>query len=365
MRILRNYILKEFFNLFFLSLGLFTFVMLLGNIIKIANLIISKKVEFIEMMKLFGYLIPYLLTYTIPISILNALLMSLGRLSSDNEIIAMRASGINIIYLIIPLLIIGLIFSLLLFILNDSVIPYTHFASRKALTEIGIKNPAAFLEPGVFIDSFQNYIIFIYHIQENKLYNIRIYEPQPGNRPARTIIAKKGEFVSIPEKSMVKLKLIDGTSDEPDPENPYNFYKLNFKTYFINLSLSNSIQQIQKEKKPKDMNFKELRQYIRKMKNMGIDATPAISHLQERMALSFSCFIFALIGSAIGLITRRREKSINLGLAFLIIGIYYLLLLGAEALCMNGFINPQIGMWVPNLLLGTLGVFLLYRVGRM
>jgi len=365
MRILRNYILKEFFVLFFLSLGLFTFVMLLGNIIKIANLIISKKVDFIEIMKLFGYFIPYLLTYTIPISILTALLISLGRLSSDNEIIAMRASGINIIYLIIPLLVIGLIFSLILFILNDSIIPYTHFASRKAITEIGIKNPAAFLEPGVFIDSFQNYVIFIYHIQENKIYNIRIYEPQPDNRPARTIIAKKGEFVSIPEKSMVKLKLIDGTSDEPDPENPYNFYKLNFKTYFINLNLSNSIQQIQKEKKPKDMNFKELRQYIEKMKKMGVDTTPAISHLQERMALSFSCFIFALIGSAIGLITRRREKSINLGVAFLIVGIYYLLLLGAEALCMNGFIKPQIGMWLPNILLGILGISLLYRLCRM
>jgi lipopolysaccharide export system permease protein len=362
MRILRSYILKEFFALFFLSLALFSFVMLVGNIIKVVNLIISKKVDFIEIMKLFGYLIPYLLTYTIPISILTSLLMSMGRLSSDNEIIAMRASGINIIYLIIPLLIIGLIFSLLLFILNDSVIPYTHFASQKALTEIGIRNPAAFLEPGVFIDAFQNYIIFIYHIQDNKLYNIRIYEPQPGNRPARTIIAKKGEFVSIPEKSTIKIKLMDGTSDEPDPENPYNFYKLNFKTYFINLSLSSNIQQVQKEKKPKDMNFKELRQYIEKMKNMGVDPTPAISYLQERMALSFSCFIFALIGSTIGLITRRREKSINLGLAFLIVGIYYLLLLGAEALCMNGFINPQLGMWIPNFLLGALGIFLLYRV---
>jgi lipopolysaccharide export system permease protein len=289
----------------------------------------------------------------------------MGRLSSDNEIIAIRASGVNIIYLIIPLLIIGLVFSLFLFILNDSVIPYTHFASRKALTEIGIKNPAAFLEPGIFIDAFQNYIIFIYHIQDNKLYNIRIYEPQPDNRPARTIIAKKGEFVGIPEKSMVKIKLIDGTSDEPDPKNPYNFYKLNFKTYFINLNLSDSLQQDQKEKKPKDMNFRELRQYIEKMKNMGIDPTPAISHLQERMALSFSCFIFALIGSAIGLITHRREKSINIGLAFLIVGIYYLLLLGAEALCINRFINPQIGMWLPNIILGILGIFLIYRVYRM
>ncbi|MCM8791581.1 MAG: LptF/LptG family permease [Candidatus Omnitrophica bacterium] len=362
MRILRNYILKEFFGFFLLSLGLLTFLMIMGNLIKIANLIISKGVEISGIIKLFSYLIPYLLTYTIPISTLTGILLTFGRLSGDNEIIAIRTSGINIIYIILPVMIIGLMLSLFLIILNDSVIPYTHYASRRAFVEIGVKNPAAFLEAGTFIDAFQNYIIFIYNIQDNKLFNIRIYELQTDNRPPRTIVAKKGEFVSIPEKSIVKLKLVDGTSDEPDPNNPYNFYKLNFKTYFINLNLSNNLQMIQKEKKPKDMNFMELKQKVQEMKKMGIDPTVILSHLQERIALSFSCFVFTVIGAALGLITRSRKKTINLSIASLIVGIYYMLLLGSEALSINGFIHPQIGMWLPNIIIGTTGIFLLSHI---
>jgi len=361
MRILRNYILKEFFGFFLLSLGLFTFVMLMGNFIRMANLIINKGADLVGILKLFFYLIPYLLTYTIPISILNGLLLSLGRLSSDNEILAIRAVGLNIIYLIIPLLIIGLIFSLFLLILNDTFIPYSHFATRRVITEVGLKNPSVFLEPGVFIDAFQNYIIFIYHIQDNKLFNIRIYQPQPDNRPARTIIAKKGEFISIPEKAMIKLKLIDGTADEPDPDNPYNFYKLNFKAYFLNLNLGSGTS-AQNEKKLKDMNFKELKQYIEKMKNMKIDYSPVVVHLNERIAISFSCIIFMLVGAAVALFTRRKEKSINLGLAFLIVGVYYLLLLLGESLSINKLINPIAGIWLPNFIFGGLGAFLLYRV---
>lgn len=362
MRILRNYILKEFFNYFFLSLALFTFVMLVGNLLRIVSLIINKGADVWEIMKLFSYLIPYLLTYTIPISFLSATLFTLGRLSYDNEIIAISASGINIIYLVIPLLILGLIFSLILFILNDWVIPYTHFASRLTISQIGIKNPTAFLEPGVFINAFNNYIIFIYHIEGNKLFNIRIYEPQPENKPARTIVAKRGEFVGIPEKSMIKLKLIEGTTEEPDPKNPNNFYKLNFNTMFLNLNLSQDIQSMKTEKKPKDMNFKELKQQIQKLKKMGIDATPVILHLYERISLSFSCIIFALIGIPLGLITKRREKSINLGLAFLIVGIYYLFLLGAEALSINGYLPAILGIWIPNIIFGIFGLSLLYRI---
>ena len=221
-----------------MALGVLTFVMILGNLIKIAELVINKGVDIFSVSKLFLFMIPYLLTYTLPIAALTAVLLSLGRLSSDNEIVAIRASGINLFSLILPLLIVGIILSLMLVIFNDRVIPYAHYATRKTLMEVGVKNPTAALEPGVFINSFEKYILFIYRIEENKLFNVRIYEPQGEDKPTRTIVAKRGEFIAIPEKNMVKLKLIDGTADEPDPENPTNFYKLNFKTYFMTLNLS-------------------------------------------------------------------------------------------------------------------------------
>jgi lipopolysaccharide export LptBFGC system permease protein LptF len=298
------------------------------------------------------------------VAALTAVLLSLGRLSSDNEIVAIRASGINLFTLILPLLIVGVILSLILVIFNDRVIPYAHYASRKALVEVGVKNPTAALEPGVFINSFEKYILFIYSIDQEKhrLNNVRIYEPQGDDKPTRTIVAKKGEFIFMPQTNQIKLKLMDGTSDEPDPDNPRNFYKLNFKTYFMTLSVSAMQNKDQLGKKPKDMTIQELKDEINKLKKEGVDPTPLITQINTKVALAFSCFVFILLGSSLAIITRRREKSINFGLAFLIAGVYYLLLIGSEALSLQGSVNPAIAMWIPNITLGIIGLFLTYKV---
>lgn len=361
MRILRNYFLKEFIGPLFLSLGVLTFVMLIGNLVKIADLVINKGVDIFSVTKLFIFMIPFLLTYTLPISALTASLLSLGRLSSDNEIIAIKASGINIFRLILPQLVFGLILSLMLVVFNDRVIPYAHFASRKTLMDVGIKNPTAALEPGVFINSFQKYILFIYRIEENKLFNVRIYEPQEG-KPTRTIVAKRGEFIAVPEKNMIKLKLIDGTSDEQDPQEPTNFYKLNFKTYFMSLDLAQARKKGDIEKKPKDMTIYELLKEIEKLKKEGVDPTPLITEINMKISLAFSCFIFILLGSSLAIITRRREKSINFGLAFLIAGLFYLLLIGSETLALEGYLDPTIALWIPNIILGAIGTILTVKL---
>jgi len=362
MKILRNYFLKEFIGPLFLALAVLTFVMLMGNLVKIVDLVIRKGVDILSVSKLFLFLMPYLLTYTLPIAALTAVFLALGRLSSDNEIIAIKASGINLFTLILPLLILGLILSLVLVIFNDRVIPYAHYATRKTLVEVGIKNPAAALEPGVFINSFQKYILFIYRVDENKLTNLRLYEPQGQGKPTRTIVARKGEFIAIPEKNMIKLKLIDGTSDEPDPENPNNFYKLNFKTYFMSLNLADAKDEGQIKKKSKDMTIQELEGEISRLKEEGIDPAPLITEINKKISLAFSCFVFILLGCPLAIITRRREKSINFSIAFLIVGIYYLLLMGSEALSLQGYLDPKIAMWLPNIILGVIGVILTFRI---
>jgi len=361
MKILRNYVLKEFIGPLLMALGVLTFVMLLGNLVKIADLVINKGVDLLSVSKLFLFMIPFLLTYTLPIAVLTAVLLSLGRLSSDNEIIAIRASGVNMISLITPLLSIGVVLSLLLVIFNDRVIPYAHFQTRKTLVEVGMKNPTAALEPGVFINSFQKYILFIYRIEDNKLTNVRIYEPQEG-KPTRTIVARRGEFIAIPENKTVKLKLIDGTADEPDPSNPKNLYKLNFKTYFMTLNLNQAQDKDSLEKKPKDMTISELDTEIDNLRKGGIDPTPLITEINKKVSLAFSCFIFILFGAPLAIITRRREKSINMGIAVITVGLYYLLFIGSEALSLQGAMDPNIAMWMPNAVFGIIGAILTYKL---
>ena len=362
MKILRDYLINEFSGPLLLALAVLTFVMILGNLVKIAELVINKGVDIFSVTKLFIFMTPYLLTYTLPISALVASLLSLGRLSSDNEIVAIRASGISTFKLLLPILTIGLILSLLLVIFNDRIIPYAHFATRKTLLEVGIKNPTAALEPGVFINSFDKYILFIHSIEKNKLNNVRVYEPQGDNKPARIIVAKKGEFIANPEKNMIKLKLMDGTADEPDPNNPNVFYKLNFKNYFLSLNLNQIRDNENIDKKPKDMTIEELRKKIIALRKQGINAIPLLTEIHKKISLAFACFVFILLGSSLAVITRRREKSINFGIAFVVVGVYYLLLLGSEALSLQGYVDPGIALWLPNILIGLTGLFLTYKI---
>ncbi len=359
MRTLRNYILKETIAPFLLSLVVLTGVMLLGNLIRLTDLVINRGVNIFLVMKLFIYLIPFLLSYTLPIACLSAVLLTFSHLSSDNEILAIRSSGINLIKIASPLILVGLILSLFCVILNDKIIPYTRFASRKVLTDIGSRNPASVLEAGTFINSFSNNILFIYGIEGNRLENVRIYQPQGKGKPTRTIVAKKGEFISYPKEGKIKLKLMDGTSDEPDLENPNNFFKLNFKTYFQTLDLlKNKVA----DKKPKEMTMKELAREINKYKELNIETAIFFNEIHRKFSFSYSCIIFIFFVLPLVVFMNRREKSINFFLIFLVVAAYYLLSLGFETLSMQNFLLPGVAMWATDIIMGSLGIILIYRL---
>src|SRR3989338_4337976 len=255
MRILRDYILKEFFHSFTISIVVFTFVILIGNIIRLADLLINKGVNIFSILKLFLYLIPWLLSFTLPLAALTAVILTFGRFSSDGELTAMKASGLSLYRISFPVLMLGAIFSFAAFFINDKVSSNASFATRRVIKEIGIKRPTAYLEEGTFIRGFENYVIFIYEIRGNKLKNIRIYQPQEG-KPTRTIVAEHGEINSIPEKNLIELKLFNGTSEEPSPTDPGTFYKLNFKTYYMSLDLSKMLKREKIQKKTREMTIK-------------------------------------------------------------------------------------------------------------
>jgi len=360
MKILRKYIIKEILVMFLFSLAIFTFTLVVGNIIKLAELVINKGVDIRLVGKLFLYLIPFLLSYTIPMSLLTSALLVFGRLSGDNEIVAIRSSGINIYRLSLPLIIISLLFSLLSIVLNNDIIPRMHFESRKIIKNIGIKTPAAYLEPGTFIKSFKGYIIFIHEIDKNKLKGVRIYQPQ-NEHSTRTIIAEKGEFITI-DNNAVKLKLVNGTSDEPNPKNPVNFYKLNFKTYYITLNVDESIAPSgYTDKKPKEMSFREIKNEIQRLGKYHVDTPSLITEFHRKISISFASLVFVIIGIPLGIFTKRGEKTIQFAIALGIIVAFYILMAASIALSLKGVWSPGFWMYMPNIIIGIAGIILLRK----
>ena len=363
MRILRNYILKEFFHSFNLSIIVFTFVLLVGNIIQLADLIINKGVEIFSVLKLFLFLVPWLLSFTLPVAALTAVILTFGRFSSDGELTAMKASGVSLYRISFPVIMLGAIFSFVAFFLNDQVSPNASFASRRVVKEIGIRSPTAMLEEGTFIRGFENYVIFIYEIRGNKLKGIRIYQPQEG-KPTRTIVAERGEINSNLEKNLVELRLFNGTSEEPSPTDTESFYKLNFKTYYMTLDLSKVFKKEKISKKTREMTVVELRKEIERSVAEKIDPTPLYVEIYKKVNMSIASFVLILIGIPLGIKAHRSEKSIGFGISLIIFALYWGTFLGGVALSLQGALPPFIGVSLPNIVSFFLGTILFIYTAR-
>jgi lipopolysaccharide export system permease protein len=359
MRILRNYILKECLQPFTLSISVLTSVFLLGYLPQLANKVINNGVSLSAMCQVFMYNIPILLGYTLPIACLITVILAFGHMSSENEILAMRASGIHLLRLLVPLVFVGIALCLVDYILNDRVIPNAFDAQTRILQETGSQDPSAMLEPGSFINAFDKYIIFIYRMEGDLLYGVRIYQPSP-NRPTRTIIAQEGEFVHVPGKDQLMLKLINGTSDEPDLRNPNNIYKLNFQQSFITMDLSK--KKSTSEKKSRAMTLRELSVKISSLRKIAVDPSPLITEYHRRLAWSLSPLIFILLGFPFAAITNRRAKSANLLFALLFAAPYYILSLACQGMATQNVYSPIQLMWAPDCLALALAVFFNWKL---
>lgn len=361
MRTLQRYILTEFAGPTLFALVGLTLVLMAGNMVQFADLVISKGVAVAQVIKLFLFLAPYLLTFSLPMAVLVGTLLAFGRLSADNEITAMRSCGISLVRLSLPIVSIALFLSFVCVYIGDQILPKVHFASRRLLAQIGIKNPTAYLEPGTFIRAFEGYILFIYDIRGHELFNARIYQFQEG-KPTRIITAKKGEFITIPDKDIVKLKLTDGVSDEPNPRDPTNIYRLNFKTYDLTLNLSSQIQKGELRKKPKDMTFAELKEEIKSLRKLGVAVYPLQAEFHRRISLAFANFFLVMIGFPLSLLTHRGELTIGSALALGVFAIYYILLALGDALAIQGIVAAPIAIWLPNGLMGCLSLVLFRKI---
>ena len=356
MKILRDHILNEFLNPFLGTIfGLVSLFILGRGIVQMADFVFNKSVDIWLIAQLFLYSLPFMLIFIIPIAVLIATLITFRKLSTDNELTAMRASGISLSKIVAPLFVLVFILSLVSLILSDRIASTSHYQYRLLLARIGIENPGAALEEGTFIKKFKNFVIFIYEIDKNKLKGIRIYQPQPG-RPVRTIVAQKGELISIPERGIIKLKLIHGTSDEPDPKDPTKLYKINFKSYDLPLNVSDIRESNQPGKKPKDMTIHELSKEISRLGEAGIKATYSLSaEIHNKIAMAFSSLAFLLIGIPLGITTRRGDKSMSYGLSLIVVTLYWMMLIGGKTLAQKGLVSPLLGLEFSNLVIALIG----------
>lgn len=353
--------LKEFLTSFGLAILIFSFVLLMGNIFKIVDFIVNKNVDMSLVLKFLANTFSHLLSYIIPMSMLTGILMFFGRLSSDHEIVAMKASGMSLGEILRPFIILGCLVSFCLFFLNNTVIPQSNYRNLLFLKEMATKRPLALLEERVFNENFENFIVYVNNINGQKLEGIHIWELKGEGTP-RVITAKEGEFIESEDKSTVVLRLGKGTIEEVYEKDSVKYHKMNFNNHFIQLttaSLSNGFS----EKRAKDMTYTEIKKKMDDLRKKGVDISPLLTEYYERQALSFSSLPFILVGISLVIKTKRGTRSFGFGISLVVFIIYYLMLMLGETLGREG-INPLLSMWAPNIIWGGVGLVLIGRESR-
>ena len=352
MTILRRYCLRELMVPFLMSLCVVTFIFMVGNLFDLADLLVNKGVSLFDLLTLIVLMIPSLLGFILPTAALTSVLLVFGSFAQNNEITAMKANGIHLYQLLIPILAVALLLSFFSLFLIDQIQPRSEYQSRQLVRALVVKRPAAYLEAGRFIKDFQGYTFWINRIKGDRLEGITVFHFQE-DKPTRTIIAEWGEIVPIPDQQSLSLRLYNGTSDEPNPEDPSVLYKLNFKTFLLS-NITTGKQRGGVNKKEKEMTIDELMYRLKNVedvRNIPKKRRETEAEIHKKISFSFATFAFVLVGLPIAIIARRGEVVVSFSVAMGVVALYYVLFVWGRTMAINGYLPPWLALWFPNALL--------------
>ena len=359
-RILNLYILREISLPFVMVLFVLTFVLLMGRILQLMDLLVNKGIGFLDISKFIFLLMPSFLMFTIPMSLLVAILIGLGRLSGDNEITVMKASGISLYQLSRPIAVAAVIAFISTSIITLFLVPQSNYATKIHLYNVSKQKASIGIREKVFVDYFKGLLIYAEKIPLDGAFmeGVLIADTRLTDEP-NTIIAKKAYLIADPKELTVTLRLENGSTHTVDPD-LQNYRKMDFAVYDVNLDIGYSLfdEKKLKEKSSGEMTVLELRERLGKSGLEKQLLREVAIELNKKLSVPMSCLILGLLGVPLGIRTQRSAKSWSISIAFALVVLYYMLQLGGEALVQTGQVTPFIGTWVPNLVFGLAGVIL-------
>jgi lipopolysaccharide export system permease protein len=358
--IINRYILKEISVPFSMTLFVFTFVLLMGRILQLMDLMVNKGVPVSRIVNLILYLVPSFLIITIPIALLISILIGLGRLSADQEITIFKSSGISLYQMLLPIGAASCLACVVTAMTGFFLVPYGNFAAKTLLMNIAKERASIGIKEKVFNDSFDQLILYAEKIpvHGNYMEGVFIFDSRIEKQPT-TIIAQKGYLISSPESSSITLRLQNGTSHIVDARER-TYKKMDFSSYDITLNLSASPQGGKGVllKDSKEMSLCELAEAIKNNTREQAAMREIIIQLNKQFSGPLSCIIFGLLAIPFGVTRTMSGKARGFVIGILIVMSYYVLQLSGEAMGETGKISPILGAWAPNIILGGFGIYL-------
>ncbi|MFQ6031343.1 MAG: LptF/LptG family permease [Candidatus Zixiibacteriota bacterium] len=234
MKILYRYIFKEHVGPFFFGLFVILFILIMDFILEVLNMVIGKGLNAFIILQVFVLNLAWMAALAVPMAVLVSTLMAFGRLSQDNEITALKASGVSLYRVVMPALVASVFVALGMVVFNNQVLPEANHQARLLMADIHQKRPTVNLKENVFIDEIPGYHILIKKVEprSSDVEGITIYD-QKDRRLPRTIIAEKGKVEFSPDGNTLIFHLFNGEVHETDEKDPNKYRRVSFNRQII------------------------------------------------------------------------------------------------------------------------------------
>jgi lipopolysaccharide export system permease protein len=356
-KLLDRYIFAELLPPFFLSLGALCFVMLTRELLRLVELLISKGVGFLAVVKVFLHLLPSFLVLTLPIAGIIASISAFSRLSFDKELVAMRAAGLSLLRLSRPVLVFSCAVFALTLVLSRWGQPWNTVSLKRLALSMLRDQLTLSIDKGVFNEPVPHMVIYVADHPQGGPPGIFISDER-NPEDARVIVAAGYQFLNDSANQQMGLRLTNGVIHSR-PDDDQRYHQVAFSTYDLTLRLDQGDTQVEVRPSREAV----LEQLVR---TNWQDATARrrLMEYDKDLAFPTAALVLGMLGVPVGIVSKRSGRIGGFAVGVMIIVLYYMLNVLCEFFVTALWLPPLAGAWMPNImfLLATVGLY--YRVNR-
>jgi lipopolysaccharide export system permease protein len=367
MNTLDRYVGKNVLVTMLIGIVVLSLVLVFGNILKeLLDRLINQNVPLGMVLMFMAFVLPFSLTFSIPWGLLTALLLVFGRMSADNELIALRSNGVSIPRICIPVFALAIALTGVCFWINAEIAPRAEQKMTDAIFDIATNNPILLFQPDEVVDQFPDRRVYVGGKDGNTLKNLIVFEINDEWSPTRVVYAREGVLTPDPKNSQLLLKVTDARFEQRDRDEPRDIYKIQqgivLQEGTLKISLAALYEENERGRRLSSYTLPELEKFI--AAGAGGKPLPAKVELHKRLSASLACIAFALVAVPMGITTHRKETSVGFAISLVIAFTYFFFIILADTFRENAAAHPTLLIWIPNVIFITLGSILFHRLSR-
>ena len=363
--LLYTYIATEILAPFFASFLIINAILFLGKLVPLLNVIFDFGVGTGDFLRLCAYMLPKLMMFSIPMASMTAVIVAVSRMVNDNEIMALKATGIGLLRLLPPVIVIALSTSLLTYFSAVTLIPQGTQAMKSLFLQMAQEKIDKGIQAGQFSEGLANVVLYIDAVdQETRQWQgVYVSDMRHGDAPL-TIVAKTGSLTAQPEHMLITLTLADGTLHRA---NENITQTIRFDRYQVNLPIKTPAEIAGTSVTEVGKNGLNQKQLLEQVATHGPKSPIGLSMLIEyhtRMALPVGGFILTLLGLPLAMLARPGRRPLGVPLGLLLFVLYYILFTAGRTISESGHLPVAIGIWLADLLMAFFTIMLTRQVAR-